>query len=233
MLDTFIANSIHTGQILALTLTCPADIYHSLFARSILINSLWFFKTHDDLPYHSVLIWCCNTVFNGACLSLGSRDCLRQGHWDLWILRITAVIKTGKLQESLMEMENMTCGRDHLSLWLFPTVYQAITPLQTATKTGCAAEGTVAQGQSSGGWRSAQEGGMGSTHVWAALQGWGSAGSQGWAIRAVTCECWALKHQHLNCFYFFPRFFFSIQLVVVITKCHLYLHAKSVASSDV
>lgn len=165
MLDTFIANSIHTGQILALTLTCPADIYHSLFARSILINSLWFFKTHDDLSYHSVLIWCCNAVFNGACLSLGSRDCLRQGRWDLWILRITAVIKTGKLQESLMEMENMTCGRDHLSLWLFPTVYQAITPLQTATKTGCAAEGTVTQGQSSGGWRSAQEGGMGSTRV--------------------------------------------------------------------
>lgn len=64
-----------------------------------------------------------------------------------------------------MEMENLTCGRDHLSLWLFPTVYQAMTPLQTATETGCAAEGTAAEAQSYGGWRSARAGGTGSTRV--------------------------------------------------------------------
>lgn len=191
MLGTFIVNSIHASQSFALTLACPADIYQSLFARSILINSLWFFTTHDDLLYHFVLIWCCNAVFNGACLSLGCRDTLRQGHWDLWILRISAIIKAGKLQESLMEMENMTHGRGHLSLWLFPTVYQAMTTLQTATKTGCAAEGTVAKGQSYGGWRSAQAGGMGSTRV---CVGSSARLRQSWKPRLSdgSCHMWVL-----------------------------------------
>lgn len=109
-------------------------------------------------------------MFNGACLSLGRRDYLGQGHRDLWFLTVTAVIKTEKLQENLLETENMHCGRDHLSLCLFLTTDQALdSTYRLPSRCACAAEGMMAgEGQSTGsqtGWSATKTGGMGSTCV--------------------------------------------------------------------
>ena len=109
-------------------------------------------------------------VFNGACLSLGRRDYLAQGLRDLWFPTVTAVTKTEKLQEDLLETENVRCGRDHLSLCVFLTTYQAPdSTYRLPLRCGRAAEGMMAgEGRSTGsqtGWSATKTGGMRSTHV--------------------------------------------------------------------
>lgn len=124
-------------------------------------------------------------MFNGACLSLGRRDYLGQGCRDLWFLIATAVTKPEKLQENLPETENMHWGRDHMSLCIFLTRYQALdSTYRLPSRSGRAAEGMMAgEGQSTGsqtGWCATKTGGMGSTCVWGQL--WkteNSARSQG------------------------------------------------------